>query len=98
TPSFLDMNILLSSPTIVSMLVESIRWTIAIPLLVIMELDGLTTTKSLLGEAASAALNHMTSHIRLHPISLKVQTSRGSYLTSLTMRTEQVGFAQDGAS
>ncbi|KAH9951368.1 hypothetical protein B0H21DRAFT_718709 [Amylocystis lapponica] len=94
----LDTNILLSSLTIVSTLVESIRWTIVIPLPVIMELDGLATNKSPLGEAASAALDYITSHIRSHSTSLKVQTSRGNYLASLTVRTEQVEFARDEAS
>ncbi|KAI0054980.1 hypothetical protein BV25DRAFT_1922201 [Artomyces pyxidatus] len=39
----MDMNILLSSLSMVSSLVESSQWTVVIPLPVIMELDGLGT-------------------------------------------------------
>jgi hypothetical protein len=45
-----------------------------------------------LGEAAQAALAYLTSHLRTHSISLKVQTSRGNYLRTLAVRTEQVDF------
>ena len=46
-----------------------------------------------LGDAASAALKYITSHIRSHSLSLKVQTSRRNYLTNLNVRTEQVDFS-----
>ncbi|KAK7019295.1 hypothetical protein R3P38DRAFT_3554956 [Favolaschia claudopus] len=36
-----------------------------------------------LGEAAQAALTYLSSHIRSHVTSLKVQTTKGNYLTSL---------------
>ena len=71
-------------------LVESLRWTIVVPLPVIMELDGLATNSSPLGEAAQNAIAYITSHIRTHGLSLKVQTSKGNYLTTLTIRTEQL--------
>lgn len=45
-----------------------------------------------LGEAAQAALAYLTSHLRTHSLSLKVQTSRGNYLRTLGVRTEQVDF------
>ena len=57
-----------------------------------MELDGLAINASPLGEAAQAALTHITSHLRSHAASLKVQTSKGNYLTSLSVRTEHVDF------
>jgi hypothetical protein len=77
--------------------VESFLWTVVIPLPVIMELDGLSSNPSQLGEAAQAAMTYLSSHIRSHATSLKVQTSKGNYLTSLSVRAEQVDFA-DGTS
>jgi t-SNARE complex subunit (syntaxin) len=42
---------------------------------VIMELDGLSSNTTQLGEAARAAITYVSSHIRFHFSSLKVQTS-----------------------
>lgn len=77
--------------------IESLCWTVVIPVPVIMELDGLSSNASPLGEAAQAAMAYITTHIRSHSISLKVQTSKGNYLTSLGIHTERVDF-QDEAS
>ncbi|KAI0928296.1 hypothetical protein AcW2_004349 [Taiwanofungus camphoratus] len=90
-----DTNILLSSLPMFSALVESSQWTVVVPLPVIMELDGLATNASPLGEAASAALSYITAHLRSHSISLKVQTSKGNYLSTLSVRTELIDFAVD---
>jgi len=49
-----------------------------------------------LAEAAQAALVYVSSHLRSHALSLKVQTSRGNYLTSLSIRTEDLDFAFGG--
>ncbi|CAA7267658.1 unnamed protein product [Cyclocybe aegerita] len=87
-----DTNILLSSLAMVSSLVESLSWTVIIPLPVIMELDGLSSNASQLGEAAQAAMSYISSHIRSHALSLKVQTSKGNYLTTLSVRTEEIDF------
>ena len=62
-----------------------------------MELDGLSSNTSQLGEAARAAMSYISSHIRTHSASLKVKMSKGNYLSSLNIRTEQVDF-QDEAS
>ncbi|KAF7295122.1 PINc domain-containing protein [Mycena indigotica] len=88
----IDTNILLASLSMFSSLVESFRWTIVVPLPVIMELDGLSSNPSQLGEAAQAAMSYLSTHIRSHSTSLKVQTSKGNYLTSLNVRAEQVDF------
>ena len=93
-----DTNILLSSLSMVSSLIESLRWTIIIPLPVIMELDGLSANTSQLGEAADTAMTYISSHIRSHALSLKVQTSKGNYLTSLSVRTEEVNFGSNHAN
>ncbi|KAJ7694140.1 hypothetical protein B0H17DRAFT_1057941 [Mycena rosella] len=89
----IDTNILLSSLSLFASVVESLQWTVVIPLPVIMELDGLSSNPSQLGEAAQAAMTYLSSHIRSHATSLKVQTSKGNYLTSLSVRAEQVDFA-----
>ncbi|TFK26448.1 hypothetical protein FA15DRAFT_667539 [Coprinopsis marcescibilis] len=90
----IDTNILLSSLPMVASLVESHKWTVVIPLPVIMELDGLSSNPSAqLADAASSALNYVTSQLRPHALSLKVQTSKGNYLTSLNVRTEDVDFS-----
>ena len=62
------------------------------PLPVIVELDGISSSPSQLGEAAQAAIAYLSVHIRSHPASLKVQTSKGNYLTSLSVRTEEADF------
>jgi len=88
----LDTNILLSSLSMVKSLVQSLHWTVVVPLPAIMELDGLATNPTPLGEAARAAIEVVSSHVRSHADSLKVQTSRGNYLSSLSVRAEQVDF------
>lgn len=60
-----------------------------------MELDGLCANTSQLGEAAQEAVAYITSHVRSHATSLKVQTSKGNYLTSVSIRTEQVEFSDE---
>ena len=81
----LDTNILLSSLSMVSSLVESLCWTVVVPLPAIMELDGLASNGNALGEAAKAAIEFVASHVRSHSDALKVQTSRGNYLSSLSV-------------
>ncbi|KAH9057140.1 hypothetical protein EDB83DRAFT_2390413 [Lactarius deliciosus] len=88
----LDTNILLSSLAMVSNLVESLCWTVVVPLPAIMELDGLALNPTPLGEAAKAAIAFLVGHVRSHADSLKVQTSRGNYLSSLAVRSELVDF------
>ncbi|KAH9912648.1 uncharacterized protein B0H18DRAFT_1126964 [Fomitopsis serialis] len=48
-----DTNILLSSLAIISSLVESMQWTVVVPLPMIMELDSLSSNASALGDAAT---------------------------------------------
>ena len=88
----LDTNILLSSLAMVTHLVESLSWTVVVPLPAIMELDGLASNPTPLGEAAKAAITFVVGHVRSHADGLKVQTSRGNYLSSLTVRSELVDF------
>jgi hypothetical protein len=57
-----------------------------------MELDGLASNASALGETAKAAIDFIASRIRSHSDALKVQTAKGNYLSSLSVRVEQVDF------
>jgi hypothetical protein len=91
----LDTNIILSSLSAVASIIESLRWTVVLPVPVIMELDGLSLNPSKLGEAAQEAIAYITSHIRSHSASLKVQTSKGNYLVSLSVRTEQIDLTNE---
>ncbi len=63
-----------------------------------MELDGLSSNTTQLGEAVGAAMTYVSSHIWSHSGSLKVQTSKGNYLNSvstLSIRTEQMKFQDE---
>ncbi|KAG1813564.1 uncharacterized protein BJ212DRAFT_1482468 [Suillus subaureus] len=63
----LDTNIILSSLSAVASIIESLRWTIVLPVPVIMELDGLSSNPSQLGKAAQEAIAYITLHIHSHP-------------------------------
>ena len=84
----IDTNILLSSVAEFSSFVKSGRWTVFVPLPVIIELDSQSSNTS--PEATTAALRYITSHVKSRAISLKVLTSRGNYLSNIDVRTEQV--------
>jgi len=90
----IDTNILLSSLSIVTSLIESQKWTIVIPLLVIMEPDGLSSNTEVpyLCDTAQIAMSYISSHIHSHSLSPKLRTSKGNYLSSLAVRTEEVDF------
>lgn len=51
---------------------------------------------SALGQAASDAIAYLESHVRSHALSLKIQTSKGNYLSDLFVRTEQIDFRDMG--
>jgi protein SMG6 len=55
---------------------------------VITELDGLAKNPAPLGPAAHSAIHYLETHIRSHSTSLKIQTSKGNYLSDLLIRTE----------
>ncbi|GJE97087.1 hypothetical protein PsYK624_132970 [Phanerochaete sordida] len=98
TTLVIDTNILLSSLPTVNSLIESLQWTVVVPLPVIMELDGLSSSSTPLGEAAKAASASITAHLRTYATSLKIQTSKGNYLSNLNVRTELVDFDWNEAS
>ncbi|KAF8425075.1 hypothetical protein L210DRAFT_3765362 [Boletus edulis BED1] len=60
----LDTNIILSSLSIVALIIESLRWTVVIPVPVIMELDGLGSNTTQLGGRRLHYLPHpITCHV-----------------------------------
>jgi protein SMG6 len=83
-----DTNVLLSSLSLFSKLVESGIWSIVVPLPVVTELDGLSKEPAPLGPTAKAAVSYLESRIRTHSLCLKIQTTKGNYLSDLLIRTE----------
>ena len=87
-----DTNVLLSALSLFSRLVEGGQWSIVIPLPVVTELDGIAKNPPPLGSAAHAAVSYLETHIRTHSLCLKIQTSKGNYLSDLLIRTEHLDF------
>lgn len=88
TTLIFDTNVLLSSLTLVSRLIESGRWTIVIPLPVLTELDGLAREPPPLGLEAVLAISYLEANVRSRSMVLRIQTTKGSYLSDLRLRTE----------
>jgi hypothetical protein len=69
-------------------------------LVVITELDGLTRQPTALGPAAAAAVRYLEQNVKSHSVSLKIQTSKGNYLSNLLIRSEMIDggttHSQDG--
>jgi protein SMG6 len=74
---------LFSLCTLGSVIIESLSWTVVTPVPVVMELNGPSSKSSPLGEASQAAVAYISSHIRSHTPSLKIQTYKGNDLSSL---------------
>nr|KIR87808.1 hypothetical protein I308_01835 [Cryptococcus tetragattii IND107] len=85
-----DTNILLDSLELVNRIVESGQWSVVVPLPVVTELDGLSKEQGALGNAARAAVALLEERIRTHALCLKIQTTKGNYLSDLLIRTEQI--------
>lgn len=62
------------------------------PLAVITELDGISKNSSPLGNAAQDALSYLITAVPSHR-TLKVQTSKGNYLRTLSVRSENIDFS-----
>ncbi len=62
------------------------------------ELDGLSKNPPPLGAAAHAAVAYLEGRIRTHSLCLKIQTSKGNYLSDLLIRTEHLDFQAGGAN
>ncbi|PWZ02136.1 hypothetical protein BCV70DRAFT_157162 [Testicularia cyperi] len=93
----IDTNLIVTPGELVQKLVESQHWTVIIPLAVITELDGLRRNDNALGQEAERAIQFLETHIRASAKRLKVQTSRGNYLTDLSIRSEDIDFGWQAA-
>ncbi|SJX62234.1 uncharacterized protein SRS1_13080 [Sporisorium reilianum f. sp. reilianum] len=92
-----DTNIIVTPGEVIAQLIESRRWTVIIPLAVITELDGLRRNDNELGKEAERAIQFLESRIKSHSKYVKVQTSRGNYLSDLSCRCEDIDFTWQGA-
>ena len=86
-----DTNILLSLLSMLASAIESLCWTI------IMELDGLSANSSWLGKAAQVVKTYISLYFKSHSTSLKVQTSKDNYLSSLSLWTEKLVFQYEAS-
>ncbi|KAJ9475138.1 PINc domain-containing protein [Pseudozyma hubeiensis] len=91
-----DTNIIVTPGQVIAQLIESRRWTVIIPLAVITELDGLRRNDNELGQEAERAIQFLESRIKSHAKYVKVQTSRGNYLSDLSCRSEDIDFTWQG--
>lgn len=92
-----DTNIIVTPGDVIAQLIESQRWTVIIPLAVITELDGLRRNDNELGQEAERAIQFLEARIRSHAKYVKVQTSRGNYLSDLSCRSEDIDFTWQGS-
>lgn len=88
-----DTNVLLSALSHFAKVVEGGQWSVIVPLPVITELDGLSKNPPPLGTEAQTAVAYLEARIRTHALCLKIQTTRGNYLTDLLIRAEHLDFA-----
>lgn len=91
----LDTNVALAeNGCLVQRLIDSQRWTVIVPLAVITELDGLKQNlDAVVSENAIIALSFLESAVKTKSRWLKVQTSKGNYLSGLECRTEDIDFS-----
>lgn len=91
TTLIFDTNVLLSSLSLFSSLVDNALYTLIVPLPVVTELDGISRQPPPLGTAAASAIGYLEQHVKSHSLALKIQTSKGSYLSDLRVRSEEFG-------
>ncbi|CEH18220.1 Nonsense-mediated mRNA decay protein [Ceraceosorus bombacis] len=92
----LDTNIALTQGDVLEQLIDSMQWTLIIPLAVITELDGIKKNQNAVGQEATRALSLIEARLRTHAKFVKVQTSRGNYLPDLRFRNEDIDFSGIG--
>ncbi|WWC94237.1 hypothetical protein V866_001077 [Kwoniella sp. B9012] len=85
-----DTNVLVDSLGLFSNVVEGGQWSVIVPLPVVTELDGLSKESGSLGTNSIKSIKYLESTIRTHSLTLKIQTSKGNYLSDLLIRTESL--------
>ncbi|CAG8504968.1 12765_t:CDS:2 [Funneliformis caledonium] len=90
TTIVVDTNYLIGDLEMVKKLIQSEKWIIVVPLVVITELDGLKLNPSPLGHAAYEALIYLKEIISSINKSkkIKIQTSKGNYLPNINFSEE----------
>lgn len=90
----LDTNVLLAeNGRLAQSLIEAKCWTVIVPLAVVTELDGLKRNRNAkVAEGAAVALTFLEMAVKTYSKWLRVQTSKGSYLPDLSIRTEDIDF------
>lgn len=63
---------------------------------VVTELDGLQASDGALGSNARAAVQYLEENLKAYNKNLKVQTSRGNYLSDIAIRYEDIDFSAKG--
>ena len=89
----LDTNVMLTPVSILEQLVECKKWCTVIPLVTVTELEGLTKRPGVIGQRAQKAIDYLSANLKSKTNYLKVQTSRGNYLSDLRFRTEDIDFS-----
>ncbi|WVQ99451.1 hypothetical protein IAU59_006586 [Kwoniella sp. CBS 9459] len=92
-----DTNVLVDSLDLFKRVVESGLWSVIVPLPVVTELDGLSKEPAPLGVNAKGAVTYLEARIRTHSLCLKIQTTKGNYLSDLLIRTEHLDSGSDSA-
>ncbi|KAI8891436.1 hypothetical protein K501DRAFT_319415 [Backusella circina FSU 941] len=93
----LDTNCFIGHIDLVTKLVNSAKWSIVVPLVVITELDGLRSSTQTLGSAAQEAIELIESVLakkQRQNHSLRVQTSHNNFMTDISIRSEQFIFGE----
>ncbi|KAG1051148.1 hypothetical protein G6F43_006627 [Rhizopus delemar] len=93
----LDTNCFIGHLEHVKKLIESEKWSIIVPLVVVTELDGLATNTQRLGTVAEKAVQLIESTLGSKPKQsnlLRVQTSHNSFMHNITIRSEQFMFGE----
>jgi hypothetical protein len=93
----IDTNMFIRDLAMMQRVINSARWTIILPLAVVIELDGLQRNPPPLGSAARDAIHYLESLFASgnRPSHVRVQTARGNYLPDIQYRSEAFDTFED---
>ncbi|KAI9274920.1 hypothetical protein EDC94DRAFT_509841 [Helicostylum pulchrum] len=92
----LDTNCFIGHIDHVRKLLESKKWTIIVPLVVVTELDGLRTNPHRLGLVAQQGIELLqnTLAVKSNKQLLRIQTSHNNFMSDISIRSEQFVFGE----
>ncbi|KAG2210352.1 hypothetical protein INT47_003337 [Mucor saturninus] len=92
----LDTNCFIGHIDHVQKLLESKKWTIIVPLVVVTELDGLRTNPQRLGLVAQQGIELLqnTLAVKSNKQMLRIQTSHNNFMNDISIRSEQFVFGE----